>query len=197
MLSTLFTSQWWLLAIIACLAIPCQALAQEEPVDVPNLEIELDMPEGFEDFTEGDFGAPEVSAAEEAAAAVLIFGLMAASACVALILSAIFAYLLMDAVSSVPEAHRKIAPWVPWLLFVPVANVVVLILAFIKVPESLSSYLDSIGKNSFGDCGKKIGIWGAILSLIGCTGLIGLVLLIISLMKINQAKRVARSAYLG
>lgn len=157
-------------------------------------DIDFDM-EGLEDFGP-DFGPPEISAEAQAAAGVLflVFVLVAVVACVVgLVLTGLVAYWLMDALNAIPEPHRQMSPMVPWLLFVPLVQIVVLLLAFIKVPDSLSSYLRSMDDSSHGDCGKSNGLWGAILYLLGCTFPIGLVMLFLSLKKIHRAKLAARA----
>ena len=191
----------YLLVLIAGTHLP----AQDPPTDIPEFdtsELDIGLPEDFDeiaggDFTDGDFGAAEISAEEQAAIAAVSFGMVVAiivMSLIGLLLTIFVAYLLMDAVNSVPEQFQQIAPWVPWLLLVPFVNIVVLIVAFIKVPESLSAYLNSIGDTSQGDSGKAVGLWGSVLYVLGCTFPIGLVLLIISLVKINQSKKIARSA---
>jgi magnesium-transporting ATPase (P-type) len=185
-----------LLTILTLLWLPCAgALAQDPDMDPGNFEIpEL---EGFDDFNEGDFGAPPMSAEDQAAAAALGFGMMIfvfLMSLVGLVLTALVAYLMMDALNAVPESFQQLQPWVPWLLFVPLVNLVVIFLVFLKVPDSLSTYLQSVGNTSQGDCGKNLGLWGCILYILGCTFPIGLVLLIMSILKINQAKKVAQQA---
>lgn len=186
-----------LTCLLLALATVSSGLAQDVPEFDPN-NFEIPELEGFDDFTEeGDFGAPEFSADEQAAAAALSFGMLIfvfVMSLVGLILTALVAYLMMDALNAVPESFQQIQPWMPWLLFVPLVNIVIVFLVFLKVPDSLSSYLQSIGDSSQGDCGKNLGLWGCILYIIGCTFPIGLILLIMSILKINQAKKVAQSA---
>lgn len=160
-------------------------------------DIQFDMGDEFEGFDEADFGAPVMSEEEIAAAqamgAVVFFGAIAACF-LGLLLTALVAYLMMDALNAVPKSFRQLSPMVPWLLFVPLVNIVILFLVFIKVPESLNAYLQSTGDTSQGDCGKSMGLWGSILYILGCTFPIGLVMLILAILKINGAKKVARAS---
>ena len=178
------------------LASALTAFPQDTPPEIPDFDtsdFEFELPEEMEGFTDNDFGAAEESAANAAIGvammlAIAIFGI------IGLIAVVLAAYLLMDALNAVPQQFQQIPPWVPWLLLVPFVNLVVLIIAFIKVPDSLASYLNSLGDHSQGDCGRKTGLWGSVLYILGCTFPIGLVLLIVSLMKINQAKQRAQAA---
>jgi hypothetical protein len=159
-------------------------------------DIEFDMEE-FEGFEGGDFGAAETTMEEEAAIALVgtaVIVLSLVFALITLVLAGCAAYLLSDALKAVPESHQQISPAIPWLLFIPVVNLVVLFLCFIKVPDSLRGYLDSTGNMTQADCGKSLGLWGSVASVIGCFFPIGIVLLFMSITRINKAKQLAREA---
>ncbi len=163
----------------------------------PDFQLDPDIDFDTEQFDFGaDSGAVELSEEDQAAVAALGLGfivLVLIIALVSIVLTAWVAYMLMDALQAVPEQHRQLSPVVPWLLFVPIVQYVVMFLVFLKVPDSLSSYLNSVGDQSQADCGKTLGLWGSILYVLGCTVPIGLVLLALSLIKINQAKKAARA----
>lgn len=156
-------------------------------------DFNFDMSE-FESFGTDDFDPAELNAEQEAAAA------LATGAIVGMILFGMLMYLLLvfvayiqfDALQSLPEQFRMIPAFVPWLLLVPFVQIVILFVAFIKVPQSLSKYLQSIGNTEMGDCGEKNGLFGAIFYIIGCTFPIGLVLLVMSMMKISAARKLVK-----
>lgn len=185
LLSTLYAQQ------------PADELNFEMPTDPnsPDMDFDFDfsdeLGDGFSQFEEDGFVAadePSTMAVIATTIAMLVLGVLM------FLLVGVVAYLLSTALSAVPENFREMPPMLPWLLFIPLVNIVILILAFIKVPKSLNKYLTSIGDNSQGDCGEKLGLWGSILYILGCTFPIGLVMLVMSLMRINQAKKLAKAA---
>jgi hypothetical protein len=168
----------------------------------PNMEITVgeDMGdigfdlEGLGDISDPDFVASGPPSAKEMA---MVSGIMVGAAIIGLLgllLMLFVAYLLSDALAALPAQFRLLPTWVPWLLLVPFINIVVFVLVFIKVPQSQSTFLASTGDNSMGDCGGSNGLWGVILYLVGCTFPIGLVLLVMSVLKINQAKKLIRAS---
>lgn len=76
----------------------------------------------------------------------------------------IFAYFMAAPLKRVPERYRTIEAWTPWLMLVPVVNLVMLwVLAPFKIPESLKNYFDDSGSSlDVGDCGKNLGLGWAI-----------------------------------
>ena len=187
---------WWAIVIAALLAAP--ASAQDPPPTFdPTSETEIDFGAELEELEDllnqqGVDGFPTVDQPELSAGAKLMFiGLAVVGAVVGLLLGAIVAHLLSSALNAVPLEYRKIPAWLPWLLLIPVVNVVVVFLAFVLTPQSLREYLESQGDTSQGDCGGQMGLIGAILSVIPCIPLVGPILLIIALVKISQAKRQA------
>ncbi|GAB5402221.1 MAG: hypothetical protein Aurels2KO_04520 [Aureliella sp.] len=171
---------------MACVATP--VMAQDDG----GFDINFDSEE-FEGFGEEDFvmqdGPPEAAIAGLMAA---YFGFVICMSIASLVFSIFIAYSQFDALNTVPEEHRQLEPWVPWLIFVPVVGIVVLFLGFIKTPQSLSKALNATGNNPHGDCGESNGLWGCILTVLGCTAPIGFVLLIMSILKINKAKQTLR-----
>ncbi len=153
--------------------------------------------EDFEGFKDGSFGAAETTSEEEAAIALVgtaVFVGVVVASIVGMVLTAVAAYLLFDALNALPEEFRQISPIIPWLLFVPFVNLVVLFVVFIKVPDSLRGYLQSVGNMTLADCGKSLGLWGSVATVIGCFFPVGLVLLFMSLMKINRAKQLVQNS---
>lgn len=159
-------------------------------------ELDVDFGEEFGDMMDenGEFSA-QTTAEEEAmiaGALAAYFGFIVCMSIVSLVLSIYIAYSLYDALNTVPVEHRELEPWVPWLIFIPVVGIVVYFLGFIKTPKSLEKALNATGSNPHGDCGGSNGLWGMILCVIGCTAPIGIVLVIMSLLKINKAKQTLR-----
>lgn len=153
----------------------------------PEMEFDFGM-DGMEDWQSSP---PSLDPSTGAAATLATMAIVVIGLVISLLLQAVVAYFLSSALKAVPEQYRELSPAIPWLLLVPFVNIVILFLAFIKVPRSLNKYLTSVGDTSQGDCGEQMGLWGAVLGIIPCTGPIGLILLIISLVKITQAKNVA------
>jgi hypothetical protein len=125
------------------------------------------------------------------AAAVFATVIMIASVVLSvlgLLMGIYVAFQLSSALSALPESARDLSPVMPWLMFVPVIGIVFLLLSLIKVPRSLSTYLNARGNSSHGDCGEKLGLWGAILTILGCTAPIGIVMLILAANKVGKAK---------
>lgn len=181
----------WLLPVL-----PTVRVQAQDPGFQVDEEIEFDIGE-FEGFGDDDFETQDLTPEQAAAVGMLSVGMIIAALVIGLIMFGLMifaAYLLMDALNSVPEEYRQLSPMVPWLLFVPVVNLVILFLVFLKVPESLQAYLNSVGDTSQGDCGKNMGLWGAILYVVGCTAPIGLIMLVIAITKINAGKRAVRAA---
>lgn len=196
------------LVVGGLIGISTQARSQEvSGAEFPDMQIDagdefggdfgFEVGEDMEAFGKDDFNAegldPEAAAAATAVAAAVWIAMMAIAALLFFLL-VLAAYLLSDALGAIPEEFREIPAWLPWLLLVPFVQIVILIVAFMKVPKSLSGYLASKGDTSMGDCGAGNGLWGAVLYLLGCTFPIGLVLLVMAILKINQAKKIARAA---
>jgi Trk-type K+ transport system membrane component len=151
----------------------------------------------FSDFGEPGFENGELSPDAEKAVALLSGGvfLVAMLVSVVFLVIIIFAcYSLFDALSTVPAEHREIEPWVPWLMLVPLVQLVVNFIALTKTPRSLAKALAAKGDSSQGDCGEQLGLFTAIAALIPCINVLGFpVLLIMTVMKVNKAKALLRS----
>ncbi len=161
------------------------AWGQDDPFPA---DMEIDFGQEIEGLDLAGGGEPD------AAAFVAIFAFYGCSLLVAIGIQAVLAYLLSGALKVVPESYREISPGVAWLLLIPLVNIVIMFLVFIKIPRSQSKYLASIGNSSHGDCGEQMGLIGSICMLIPCINVVGLVLLIISLVKIMGAKQAILSS---
>ncbi len=196
----------WLLLAMVCLITLAGGLQAQDAFPIPTdqstdpQEFNFDLnADGFntDEFSGfGEDGFQVEQPLDPAAAAVLaaITIAMVLLAIVCLLFAIFMAYQLSSSLSAIPEPYRQMQAFMPWLIFVPLAGIVIFILAMIKVPRSVSAYLTSIGDSSQGDCGEKLGLWGAVLYLLGCTAPIGIVLLIMSLLKLGKAKALAKAA---
>ncbi|MCA9134751.1 MAG: hypothetical protein KDA45_16400 [Planctomycetales bacterium] len=194
-------------ALLALLGLAPQCVLSQEASPALNPDTDFQLPsadnfdfdiEGMEGFGDPDYDPeaeidPQVQAATDRVAWI-ITAVLAAMSLLMLLFTILLAVQLSSALQAVPEAYRQMSPFVPWLLFVPFVNIVILILAFIKVPRSLKGYLASMGDASQEDCGEKLGLLGAILFLLGFTMPVGLVVLLLALAKIGRAKKIARAA---
>lgn len=179
-----------LFLLASALSLP--ALAQEAG---GGMDFNFDSSGELDGFGEDGFefqGDPEAEAAAAGVAIAMLVGYLCFIG-LAILLQIFIAYLLYDALNAVPEQYRELESWVPWLLLVPLANIVVLFLAFIKTPRSLAKCLGASGDTTHGDCGESLGLWGAILCVIPCGAIVGIVLLIMALLKINKAKQAVRA----
>ncbi len=194
------------LAVLCLVGLPAIIAFAQVTDEIPELRLDTsqDLGQDFgfdvgelEDVSAPDFNAnattPEQAAQEAELERAMLFGGLIMGL-LALVLLGVAAYLLSDALKAIPLEFRKLPHWVPWLLLVPLVNIVVFVLSFIMVPKSMANYLASRGDTSMGDCGASNGLWGVILYLLGCTFPIGLVLLVMCLLKVNQAKKIARTS---
>ncbi|HBE66568.1 MAG TPA: hypothetical protein DDW52_00330 [Planctomycetaceae bacterium] len=179
-----------LISICIC-SLPAYGQAEDFNADFPE---DVNFGEEFGEDWEEDFATSGPSEEAIAAAITAYFGFLVCVGVVSLAVQIFIAYLLYDALNTVPEEFRQIEPWLPWLVFIPLVGIVIAFIAFIKTPKSLALALNARGDTSHGDCGESNGLWGMILSILGCTGPIGWVLLIMSLLKINKAKQALRAS---
>lgn len=117
---------------------------------------------------------------------------------IGLIVGIVIAYLLSSALQRLPEEHRAIEPWYPWLLLIPFFNLIWNFFVFPKVSQSYCAYFDSLGDDSptdSQDCGEQLGWWYCglcVASLVPCiggiAGIAALVILILYLIKIGEFK---------
>ena len=129
--------------------------------------------------------------------AVMIFGLLFAVVLIGLTIWA--AFILYRAMERLPAAHRQAPSWLPWLMPVPMANIVMPIIIGIKWPESFQGYFNATGRAAdpaIGDAGKQLGLtWGicALCTLVPLLGLLALpVVIITAIMFIVRMNRLSR-----
>lgn len=104
-------------------------------------------------------------------------------------------YLIFEAQKALPPQHQKIQPGLVWLIMVPCLNVFWNFYVFTQVPASYQSYFGSTGEpydTSLGALGiaySVLALFGVIPYLGACLGLVALVVLIIFLVKLTEAKK--------
>lgn len=115
---------------------------------------------------------------------------------VMLIINAVICWLVSGVLKRVPAEHRKMEPGLVWLLMIPCFPIVWNFFVFQRIPDSLKSYFDSIGKTDVGDCGKQLGLFYAIAGACSIVpflnylaGPASLILLIIVLVKLMDLKK--------
>jgi hypothetical protein len=143
--------------------------------------------------------APDFSAEmPDAAAKALVGGMLIAvfiGLLVGLAIAILLLYLIFSCFQRIPARHRQMEPWQVWLLLIPVFNVVWNFFVFPKLARSYQSYFAEQGRTDVGDCGEKIGLWYAILTVAGvvlgwvpCLGaLVGLASLVLFIMVLVKA----------
>ena len=126
--------------------------------------------------------------------AIIIAGIVALL--VVLAINAVICWLLSGVLKQVPAEHRKMEPGMVWLLMIPCFSLIWNFFVFQRVPDSLKSYFDSIGKTDVGDCCKQLGLLYAIAGACSLVpflnylaGPASLVLLIIVLVKLMDLKK--------
>ncbi|MCH2182996.1 MAG: hypothetical protein MK108_13415 [Mariniblastus sp.] len=79
---------------------------------------------------------------------------------VSLVVSILVAWFIYKPYSKLPPAYQTLSPGLIWLLLVPLANLVIMLLIVLQVPDAFRKYFDHVGDSSVGDCGKLVGqIW--------------------------------------
>ncbi|RMF36906.1 MAG: hypothetical protein D6753_18580 [Planctomycetota bacterium] len=154
-------------------------------------DIEFDM-EGLDITEDADFGAPELDDEEVAALVAVSFVVWAGIIILGIIglaLSIYVAYIGYATLELLPEPRRPVPSFVPWLLLVPLVNLAIIFIIFVSIPKAAQEELIARGQPVEGDCGRGLGIAGAVLWILGCTAPIGMVLMLIATMKLAQAKR--------
>ena len=114
-----------------------------------------------------------------------------------LIINAIFCAIISGWLKHVPQQFQAMTPGQVWLLMIPIFNFYWMFRVYMMdVPQSFKNYFNSIGRADVGDCGKSLGMWLCIMTLLsfipivgGCFGLACLVLIILWLVKINGLKK--------
>lgn len=115
----------------------------------------------------GQVASQVVAQNNDAEAAGLVAGALAAVCCIFLVyfgILAVICWLVSDAVRRVPQEHRLMSPGMVWLLLIPLFNIVWAFFVFQKVPESIDRALRARGITDAGDCGKRWGLVFAILN---------------------------------
>jgi hypothetical protein len=114
----------------------------------------------------------------------------------AIAVSVVIILLISTPLKAIPDEYREMEPGKVWLLLIPLFNIVWNFFVFTRVPKSFQNYFAAQGKNDFGDCGEKLGMWYAICVacfIIPCVNYIAgpasLVLVIIFLVKIWDLKK--------
>lgn len=105
------------------------------------------------------------------------------------------AYYLMRSIQALPEEHRLLPPWAPWLILIPCANVFVNFWVFLQIPKSYE--MNAISRNEAPDQSFfGVGVAYAILSVLtfipylgSCFGMAALILLIVFLVKVSTLKQ--------
>ncbi len=164
----------------------CSALQDEMPPD-----IQFDL-EGMDITEDADFGAPPLDDDEKAVlvwAPVVMIGCGVVLGVLSVALSIYIAYVGFSVLEMLPESSRPMPSFVPWLLLVPLVNLVVLFMIFVQIPEAVQRELEARGQAVEGDFGRTLGIIGAVLSVLGCTVPIGAILIWIATMRLAGAKR--------
>lgn len=153
-------------------------------------------PNGFDEmpdleFEEFDFDQQGPNNADAAAGAAAAMGTLACIGIFGLIVFGIYAwitYQFYKDLSAVPEQFRELQPGMVWLLLVPIVQLVMIFLVGIKIPQSYRKYFNSIGRTDVGDCGESLGLWMGITTVIGCSP-VALVLMIMLLMKLGDYRK--------
>ena len=79
---------------------------------------------------------------------------------------AIFAFLFHRNLDAIPESHRKLGKGSIWALVVFPLAIFWLFLVLPRLSDSWKSYFASLGNDTVGGCGRKVGLWSAWLCLI-------------------------------
>jgi len=70
-----------------------------------------------------------------------------------------YCWFLQEVLLDLPAEDRRAAPWLVWLMFLPLVGPVFawLLLPF-RIPASFAGFFARQGENEFGDCGRRIGL---------------------------------------
>ena len=116
---------------------------------------------------------------------------------IGIVVNVVICFFISSWLNEVPGQYRVMAPGQVWLLIIPLFNLYWMFRVYmLDVPQSFKNYFDATGETSVGDCGKSLGQWICILTLVGCipcvnycSGIALLVMLILWLVKINELKQ--------
>jgi len=120
----------------------------------------------------------------------IFFAMLAGIIVVALVILVLVIYFfLYKPASEIPEQYRHTSPGSAFLLLIPLFGLVWIFLFTQKLSRSFQDWL-----NTGDDCGEQLGMWwgacviGSIIPFIGTfVGIAGLVLMIMYLVKVNEA----------
>lgn len=114
---------------------------------------------------------------------------------VGLAIQAFICWLVARCYTAIPSKHRMMEPNMVWLNMIPLFNLVWNFYVYLRLSDSFLAYFREKGDSSVGDCGRNMGKWFSICmacSVIPCvgsiTGLVGLVLLILYLVKASELR---------
>ncbi|MCZ6835866.1 MAG: hypothetical protein O7G85_08840 [Planctomycetota bacterium] len=131
----------------------------------------------------------------DAAAFAAIFVMLGFFLLIMFGISLLICFLLYSCQSRIPREYRTLEPGLIFLLLIPLFQLIWNFFVYQRIAESYKNFFDAHGRTDVGDCGKGIGLWLAIctvLSVIPCvgyvTGLAALVLLILFIVKAFELK---------
>jgi hypothetical protein len=166
----LFATCW--LALILLGGIPAPAWAQQFP---------------------NQFGQPGQEIPPEVIA--IYITVLAVGAVIGLAITIFVAVLISGCYARIPQQYREMEPGMVYLILIPCLNFVWVFFVTLRLSQSFQKYFAAHGRVDVGDCGYQLGLWYSICtvaSLIPCvgsvTGLAGLVLLILYLVKVMGLK---------
>ena len=113
------------------------------------------------------------------------------------VINAILCIFISGWLKEVPEQYRTMSPGQVWLLCIPIFSLYWMFRVYmIDFPQSFKNYFNATGNTGVGDCGKSLGLWVCILTLVGlipivnyCSGIATLILWILWLVKIHGLKQ--------
>ena len=90
----------------------------------------------------------------------LLLGMMLMMLAISFVISIAVAWFIYKPYSKLPTEYQTLAPGWIWGMLVPVANLVIILLIALQVPDAFKRYFNHVGDLSVGDCGKTVGqIW--------------------------------------
>ena len=90
----------------------------------------------------------------------LFLGLMLMMLAISFVISIAVAWFIYKPYSKLPTDYQTLAPGWIWGMLVPLANLVIILLIALQVPEAFKRYFSHVGDASVGDCGKTVAqIW--------------------------------------
>ena len=113
----------------------------------------------------------------------------------------VIAFLVFDVYNSIPNEHRSVPVWLPWLMLVPIAGMVIAwIMIPFKLPEALRQYAKALGSDHKSDFGFVWGITSIACStasmipfVVFVTGIPSIVFLILYIIQVKKDVQVLNS----